>query len=57
MVKMLINTISFAMKETEPLCKAVVEYKGIRKPVNQWNSGHSFWRSAPMGAIENANCL
>jgi len=57
MVKMLINTISFAMKETEPLCKAVVEYKGIRKPVNQWNSGHSFWRSPVLAGIENVFSL
>ena len=57
MEKMLIKTISFVIKETEPLCKAVVEYKGIRKPVNQWNSGHSFWRSPVLAGIENAFSL
>ena len=57
MANKLINTISDAISETEPLCKAAVKNKGIRKPINPRNTGYSFWRSALLGAIENANCL
>ena len=57
MANKLINTISFAMKETEPLCKAVVEYKGIRKPGNTRNTWHFSWRSVALATPENAKCL
>ena len=57
MVNTLIYTISFAMKENEPLCNSAVKYKGTRKPANQWNSGHFLWRSPVVAGIENAKCL
>jgi len=57
MANKLINTISFAMKESEPLGKPAVEYQGTRKPANQRNSGHSFWRSPALAGLENVQSL
>jgi len=57
MANKLINTISDAISETEPLCKAAVKNKGIRKPINPRNTGYFLWRSPALAGIENVQSL
>ena len=57
MAKMLINTISVVISETEPLCNTAVKYCGIRNPENTRNTWHFFWRSPALAGLENVPCL
>ena len=54
---MLINTISFVIKETEPSRNAVVEYRDVKASGNPRNTGHFSWRSVALATPENVPCL
>jgi len=57
MATMLINTISFVIKETEPSRNAVVEYRDVKASGNPRNTGHFSWRSVALATPENVPCL